>query len=211
MSVPAALLSLLLEERIPSVENLIRTVETEFVKAKKNLQMLQSNYANTQQLLSNAKSTSNKVAQRALIQLKEMRRERTSSAILSALNHTDSFLNNKNDSNDNKNSKENIIETHTNMQRENEREIDTAENKVDTLKRGHEVLKSTETNLHTNYMDCLNLCLDIIDDEFSAQHSKEKSTKYVGGVALTMGGARLKRSVMKKSTSACRASEASEP
>tara|TARA_B110000305_G_scaffold203891_1_gene233108 strand:- start:181 stop:564 length:384 start_codon:yes stop_codon:yes gene_type:complete len=86
VSVPAALLSLLLEERIPSVENLIATVENEFVRAKKTLTYLQSNHANTQQLLNNVKNASNKVSSRALTQLSEMKRERSSSAILMSLN-----------------------------------------------------------------------------------------------------------------------------
>ena len=208
VSVPAALLSLLLEERIPSVENLIATVENEFVRAKKTLTYLQSNHANTQQLLNNVKNASNKVSSRALTQLSEMKRERSSSAILMSLNSSGG-------GGGGEETKEQLLETHQTNQANIMVEIETAEIKVDTLKRGHEVLKEVEKSLHSDYMDCLNHCLSVISDEKELElqrkspnkntktgggKDKKQQQKYIGGISMSMGGARLKRSVMKKST-----------
>ena len=105
--------------------------------------------------------------------------------------------------------------------------IERAESRVMTLKRGEDVLKDVRASLLGTYLSCYNYCMDSLNEEDMCFENERATTKAgdsatppkksekerrvttpsvvtLGvrqqmGVPLHMGGARLKRSIMKKS------------
>ncbi|GMH66738.1 hypothetical protein TrRE_jg2062 [Triparma retinervis] len=213
LSVPAAMLALLLEERLPSVEKLLDVVVEELVHATKHLKATQ-------------KAVSEGVQANLDMFTGEKKRTRT-------------FSSDKKQGGDNKvddapktkrsgsnpgamrriSSGGNLIDAVDNQISNASKgvvELEKAQNRVATLKRGEEVLKDVKVGLINEYMGCFNACMEamraeeedreVIQIEVEDKSGKKKKKKnkkkekaLLMGIPRQMGGARLKRSVMKKS------------
>jgi inositol polyphosphate-4-phosphatase len=190
LSVPKALLGLLLEERMPSVERLLGVVERELDVAQKVLDGLQN-------------SASNKKHSNSLLDNGDM----TEVQVLDIMDDQIMYVGRL------------------------AMELEQAESRVNTLKRGKEVLLDVEKKMRDEYIGCYKYCNDALvkeeeagmeynggtfnetDDKEESEKSrswrksrKEKKMKGKSdgtssqqmGIPVHMGGHRLKKSVQKK-------------
>eukprot|EP00520_Triparma_pacifica_P017693 CAMPEP_0118643434 /NCGR_PEP_ID=MMETSP0785-20121206/6389_1 /TAXON_ID=91992 /ORGANISM="Bolidomonas pacifica, Strain CCMP 1866" /LENGTH=1383 /DNA_ID=CAMNT_0006535097 /DNA_START=495 /DNA_END=4643 /DNA_ORIENTATION=- len=212
LSVPAAMLALLLEERLPSVENLLDVVVEELVHATKHLKA-------TQKALSEGVQANLDLLTAPGSHSRTLSSDTSRNKNTSALNAKRSGSSFARLSSERENGGGNLIDAVDNQIANASKgvlELEKAQNRVATLQRGEEVLKDVKSALITEYMGCLNACTEAMrseeedrepiqiemEDTRKKKKKKKKSKKekaILMGIPRQMGGARLKRSVMKKS------------
>ena len=213
LSVPAAMLALLLEERLPSVEKLLNVVVEELMHATKNLKatqkaILEGSQKNVDLFIgpgSRSRTLSSDRRKGNKSSPSQLRRGSSGGALGG---HTST-------SGSGGKSVFDAVDDQIASASKGAEEIEKAENRVATLKRGEEVLKDVKDALITEYMGCFNNCMEALraeeedremvqmEIESKGKKKKKKAKKKekttLMGIPQHMGGARLKRSVMKKS------------